>query len=177
MRTFALVVGLLLACHHEPKPYHPKDGELPPLPPASGTPVGYLIDAASDLKLRDDQISKLKDIDASLAARNASIDTQLRQIERPEEEESPQQRGGRAPKRHNNAPGAQIKTSGDANKLHDAHKANDREALKAAFALLDPTQQEAARRLIEDHGFEAPGSQKKVQRNDDDGTPALPGEP
>jgi hypothetical protein len=183
MRATALLLGLgltlALGCHREPKTYHPKEGELPPLPPASGTPVGYLLDAATDLKLRDDQITKLKDIDASLAARNASIDTQLRQIERPEEDE-PQQRGpgGRPPKRHNNAPGAAVKTSADASKLHAAHTANDRDALKAAFALLDPTQQEAARRLIEDHGFEAPGSQKKIKKHDDDsGTPALPGEP
>jgi hypothetical protein len=174
---FALLLGL--GCHREPQPMHPKEGDLPPLPPASGTPIGYLIDASGELKLRDDQLAKLKDIDASLAARNASLDTQLRQYKHNEEEEQggPPQRGQK-PKRRNMAPGATGKVTIDENKLHEARKTNDREALKAAFALLDPTQREAARKLIEDHGFDAPGSQKKATReNDNDAGTPLPGEP
>src|ERR1041385_167995 len=93
MRFLLALALIALGCHHDPQPEHPKPGELPPLPPASGTPIGYLIDSAGDIKLRDDQLDKLKSIDASLAARDAEIDTQLRQLERPEEEEqlSPQQ--------------------------------------------------------------------------------------
>ena len=182
VRLFVVLIALALAangCHHEPQPHHPKDGELPPLPPASGTPIGYLLDASTDLKLTDAQLTKLKDIDESLAARNASIDTQLRQYKHQEEEENGPPQKGQKPKRHNMAPGAAAagKVTIDENKLTEARKSNDREALKAAFALLDPTQQVAARKLLEDHGFDAPGSQKKVQREDDDAGTPLPGEP
>ena len=163
-------------CHHDPEPTHPKPGDLPPLPPASGTPIGYILDSAGDLKLRDEQLSKLKELDASLAARDEEIDTQLRTIEKPEEEEPAQK--GAPPKRHNHAPGASVKSSADANKLHERRKANDREALDKAFALLDADQQEKARQILSERGVEAPGApkQKKPSAPDPDGTP-LPGEP
>jgi hypothetical protein len=162
------------ACRKEPGVMHPKEGELPPLPPASGTAIGYLVDNATQLKLRDDQLKQLKEIDTSLAARNDSIDTQLRSIEKPNEEEAPK---GAPPPRHNHAPGAQIKTTGDAAKLHEAKSANDKEALTRAFALLDADQQAMARRLLDERGISAPGSQKKEPTRDaNDGTP-LPGEP
>ncbi len=78
LRTFLLAAGIaLVGCHHDPKPMTPKEGELPPLPPASGTAVGYLVDNALTLKLRPDQLDKLEEIDTSLAARNDSIDTRL----------------------------------------------------------------------------------------------------
>jgi hypothetical protein len=150
---------------------HPQGAELPPLPPSSGTPVGYLVDNASQLQLRDDQLAKLKEIDQSLGAKNAGIDTQLRMIEKPAEDPEPER--GAPPKLHNNAPGAQIKTTADAAKLHSAHNDNDREALQEAFALLDPAQQTTARRLLEDRGVAAPSSgAKPVKRDDaDDKTP------
>src|SRR5512146_3441925 len=142
------VLALLLlasgACHHDPEPSHPNPGDLPPLPPASGTPVGYLIDSAGDLKLRDDQLKQLKDIDQSLAARDADIDVQLRQIEKPEEEEqiTPQeQKAGKKRSRYNNAPGASTQGNADSQKLHDLRNTNDRDALKKAWAILDPDQQ------------------------------------
>ncbi|HEU4733008.1 MAG TPA: hypothetical protein VFT22_34175, partial [Kofleriaceae bacterium] len=74
----ATLLGLLVAsagCHHDtdPPPMHPQEGELPPLPPSSGTPVGYLIDAAGQLELRDDQLARLKEIDQSLSARDDEI--------------------------------------------------------------------------------------------------------
>ncbi|MDB4954455.1 MAG: hypothetical protein JWO36_2024 [Myxococcales bacterium] len=173
------ILGLALAfcgCHHDPEPIHAGENELPPLPPASGTPVGYLIDSADNLKLRDEQIKKLKEIDTSLAAQDASIDTQLRQIEKPtEEEEEPQPKGpGAHPrKRHNNAPGQNMTTTADAAKLHDMRAANDRDALKKALALLDPAQQESALKILEDRGIEV-GKAKKHEAGGDDGTP-LPG--
>jgi hypothetical protein len=174
--VFVLMLALSSACHHDPQPHQP--GDLPPLPPASGTPVGYLIDSAGDLKLRDDQLKQLKDIDASLAARNADIDTQLRQIERPEEEEqiTPQeQKAGKKRQRFNNAPGQNITTNSDAAKLHEMHKTNDRAALKEAWALLDPAQQTTAKKLLEDRGVEIPGENKKQLGPDpNDGKP-LPG--
>lgn len=161
-------------CHNEPQPMTPKEGELPPLPPASGTAVGYLVDNARPLELTAEQLAELKKIDTSLAARNDSLDTQLRAIERPDEE---QVEKGKPPARHNNAPGAQITTTPAAAKLHQAKAANDRDALKRAFALLDPDQQAKAKDLLDERGIVAPGVEAKpATRNPEDGTP-LPGAP
>src|SRR5215470_913812 len=117
---------ILAACRHDtdPSPMRPQESDLPPLPPSSGTPVGYLVDNAAQLNLRDDQITKLKQIDQSLSARDAEIDTQLRMIEKPADD--PETAPGAPPARHNNAPGAQIKTTPDAAKLHDQRNTNDR---------------------------------------------------
>ena len=176
MRMFFATALVLAACHHDPAPSKP--GDLPPLPPASGTPIGYLIDSSGDLHLRDDQLTKLKDIDTSLAAEDDEIDTQLRQIEKPDNEgEEPQkQPGGPPPKRHNHAPGAMIKTTGDAGKLHERRKANDRDALNRAFTLLDDAQKTTARRILADRGVEAPGgsAKKDTKAPDPDGVPLEP---
>lgn len=48
--------------------------EPQPLPPASGTIIGILIDDAAQLGLRDDQLGALREIDSGLAARNAELD-------------------------------------------------------------------------------------------------------
>jgi hypothetical protein len=171
LRATLFLLLAIAGCHHDadPPPMHPKDGELPPLPPSSGTPVGYLVDNAATLNLRDDQLEKLKDIDKSLSARDDAIDTQLRIIEKPEEDAQ----GGEKPTRHNNAPGAQTHTTPDAAKLHSARKENDFEALQKAFALFDPPQQAIARKLLEDRGVTTPGSSlaKQPKRTSDDGTP------
>lgn len=170
LRLLLLAGGLALAgCHNEPKPMSPAAGELPPLPPASGTPIGYLIDNAAVLKLDDAQLGKLKEIDVSLAARNDSIDTQLRALIRPDEQPAEK---GQPPPRHNNAPGAQVKVTGDAGKLQEARSANDKEALQRAFAVLEPDQQATARRLLDDRGIASPGSTPKPPvRSADDGDP------
>src|SRR5512143_2034375 len=95
MRTLLLALALAsaaaLGCKEKQEVIEPSGP--PPLPPASGTSVGYLVDAAGDLQLSDDQLTKLKQIDSSLAARNGDIDAQLRQAEQPEQAEqlSPQQ--------------------------------------------------------------------------------------
>jgi len=174
LRAILYAVLVLASCHHDtdPPPMRPKDGELPPLPPSSGTPVGYLVDNAGQLQLSDDQFAKLKDIDRSLSAKDDEIDTQLRLIEKPEEE--PAAEKGAPPPRHNNAPGAQIRTTPDAAKLHSARKANDFDALLKAFAVLDPAQQTTARKLLEDRGVTAPGTTKAPKRTSDDGTPLEP---
>lgn len=166
LRAALLALLFLIACRHDsdPPPMHPQEGELPPLPPSSGTPVGYLVDSATQLHLRADQLARLKEIDESLSARDAEIDTQLRLIEKPAED--PQPEPGAPPPRHNNAPGAQGKTTPDAAKLHSARADNDREALHKAFALLDPDQQASARRLLEDRGVAAPAAGAKPPQRD-----------
>jgi hypothetical protein len=172
LRAVMLALLVLIACRRDtdPPPMHPKEGELPPLPPSSGTTVGYLLDNATHLQLREDQLKQLKEIDQSLAARDAEIDTQLRIIEKPQED--PEVPKGSPPPRHNNAPGAQVRTTADAAKLHSARKENGSEALKKAFALLDPAQRTSARKLLEERGVTAPGSEPKPTKpTTDDGTP------
>ena len=172
MKRLFFVIALAGACHNEPKPMKPAEGELPPLPPASGSIIGYLIDNTSQLKLRDDQLEKLKALDTSLSAKNDSIDTQLRGIERPNE--APAEKD-KPPPRHNNAPGAQVTTTPDAQRLHAARDANDKDALEKAFAILDEDQKPVARRLLDERGVTAPGTKKDDKaRSDADGKP-LPG--
>lgn len=176
LRTTFLAIALsLVGCHHDPKPMTPKEGELPPLPPASGTPVGYLLDNASQLKLRDNQIEELRKIDASLSARNESIETQLREIEKPEEEPPPEKpkAGDPPPKPKNWAPGmSAVHTTSDTGKLREAKAENNKDALKKAFALLDPDQQTIARKLLDDRGITTPGggpAQPPPKESDDNG--------
>jgi hypothetical protein len=176
MRLWFVLLLAVASCR--PQPQKPAPGEIPPLPPASGTAVGYLVDASGELSLRDDQLAKLKDIDSSLAARNGEIDVQLRQIEKPipQEELSPQQQkaGEQAP-RYNNAPGASTIVTNDSMKLRKMRDDNDRAALEKAFAVLDPPQLEKAKRILADRGVDIPGEAKQeAARTEEDGTP-LPG--
>ncbi|MBX3155177.1 MAG: hypothetical protein KF773_04185 [Deltaproteobacteria bacterium] len=173
LRTLFLAAGLLVTgCHKDPKVMTPKEGELPPLPPASGTAIGYLVDNATQLRLDDAQLKRLKEIDESLAARNDALDTQLRSIEKPDEE--PGQKGQPAP-RHNHAPGAQVKTNKNAARIKEVKSANEREALRGAWEVLDASQQEAAKKLLDDRGIAAPGEKsKEPTRNPDDGVPFEP---
>ena len=157
MFRIALILALLVpvACHKEAPPSYAEQ----PLPPSSGTPIGYLIDNTGQLELSADQVSKLQAIDDSLAARNDSIDTQLREIEKPEvEEEDPKNPRLTAP---NMAPGAQpTRTTKDAGKLHEARATNSKEALEKAFAVLDVKQQEKARTLLAERGITSPKAPK-----------------
>lgn len=175
---FALLfaVGALAACGGQNQT-PVVDPSTIPLPPASGTPIGYLIDSATQLRLSDDQLAQLKALDSDLAARDADVDVQLRQIEKPEEEEtqSPQEMKAHVkPHRYNNAPGASVKTNDDAQKLHKIRDANDKAALAKAWAVLEPNQQVSAKQILEDRGIEVPGEQKAPPKPDDAGTP-VPG--
>ncbi|HEX5061210.1 MAG TPA: hypothetical protein VFV99_17710 [Kofleriaceae bacterium] len=176
MRLWFALLLALANCH--PSPSKPAPGEVPPLPPASGTAVGYLVDAAGELQLRDDQVTKLKDIDTSLAAENGQIDAQLRQIEKPvpAEEVSPQdQKAGVKPQRYNNAPGASTITTTDSQKLRKMRDDNDRDALIKAFKVLDAEQLTKAKQILADRGIAIPGEAKQEQTHDpEDGKP-LPG--
>ena len=174
----ATVFSLLIpssACRHDIDggPEHPKSTEAPPLPPASGTPIGYLLDERSELKLNEEQVGKLKELDTSLAARQDELDTQLRQIEKPQEEEPEEKGAPHHPK--NMAPGKNTVSTADSEKLHQIRKTNDREALIKAYALLDKTQQEGATRILQDHGVEPPGAKVPPKKQDtSDGVPMEP---
>jgi hypothetical protein len=171
LRAILCAVLILTACRkqYDPEPEHPQ--EAPPLPAASGTPVGYLVDNAGQLNLREDQLARLQDIDRSLSARDDDIETQIRLIEKPAED--PEGAPGAPAPRHNNAPGAQVKTTPDAAKLREARKSGDDDALRKAFAILDPGQQTAARKLLEDHGITPPSADARpTGRDPTDGAPA-----
>jgi hypothetical protein len=166
------LLGLLLigACHHDPAPAEPRD--KPPLPPASGTPIGFLIDDAGELKLSDVQVAKLRDLDTSLAAELEAIDAQTRQAIKPAEEASatpPPSGGGRHHRggggmgggasggggRHHRGGGGAGSASPSgaaiANKLSDQRSADVKDALERAFAVLEPGQQAAAKKVLADH--------------------------
>lgn len=154
----------------------------PPLPPASGSVIGYLIDAKRDLALTDDQLAKIEKIDGSLAARNGQIDAQLRMIEKPApgQELSPQQvKAGEKAERYNNAPGASTIGTEDSQKLHKMRDDNDREAIKQALAVLDPDQQVKAKRILQDRGVSIPGEReaKGTARSRPDGDKTAPATP
>ena len=179
MRFAFVLVLALAACGggQQPAPATPAPADVPPLPPASGTPIGYLIDSASDLKLRDDQLTQLKDLDSSLAATDADIDVQLRQVEKPADEDqlTPQEQKAHVkPERYNNAPGASVKSNPDAGKLHAIRDQNDRVSLYKAWNVLDKDQQVTAKKILEDRGVEVPGEKKPAAKPSEDGTP-VPG--
>jgi hypothetical protein len=189
MRTaLGLALAVVLACSHEAKPTAQPD-DHPPLPPASGTPIGYLIDDAGELALRDDQLTQLKAIDGDLSDRLAVLDSQQRG-DRPRGGDSATQtgrhRGGRrggtggggmggagtsggmagrgsrggGGRRAGSGAGSGSASSSadgktDAVNRATSEKATDvRQALQRAFALLDPNQQDIARRVLSDHGVD-----------------------
>lgn len=91
-------LGVGLGCSHEAKPVVAPD-EHPPLPPASGSPIAHLVDDAAELKLRDDQLARLKEIDDELGAKLAAYESALRNGEPlPDNPDSPPpgSRGGLA---------------------------------------------------------------------------------
>lgn len=179
MLRFTLLAAIFLAssggCHKDSAPPL-APGETIPLPPASGTPVGYLLDNAGQLQLSDEQMGKLRQIDNSLSARNDGIDTQLREIEVPEEQEGPDKRGNMPPI-PNMAPGAMpTRSTTDAGKLHEARAANNKDALEKAFAMLDAKQRVEAKKLLDARGVSSPGGTTSAEppRTDDTGVPLEP---
>ena len=175
-----LILALLIvvgACHHDPAPTAPLDPtDKPPLPPASGTPIGYLIDDAGELKLSDDQVTKLRDIDTSLAADLEKIDAATRSANRPADSDqsaAPPAGGGRhGGGRHGGGMGSMGGGAGGGGhhkhagsgagsgspsaqaslgKLSDQRNADVKDALQRAFALLDDGQQVTAKKVLSDH--------------------------
>ncbi len=186
MRSAWLALVVVFACHHDAAPNAPIDPpSQPPLPPASGTPVGFLLDDASEMHLTDDQLGKLRDIDTSLAAELEVIDSQVRQANRPADPDPSQQQprrgggrhggmggmggggmggggmgggggggGGRGGGGHHRGSGAGSGSPANAanvGKLTE-ERANDvRDALHRVFDLLDPNQQETAKKVLAAH--------------------------
>jgi hypothetical protein len=194
IRTLVLALALA-ACGGSSSPPPQEPADRPPLPPASGTPIGYLIDGAGELHLRDDQLTQLRRIDTSLAGELDVIDTKLRgATAKPEDSAGPppQRMGGRGGRRggmggaghgrHRGGGGAgSAAPHGDpaaADRLTEERRADVKDALARAFAVLDAAQQPAAKKILEDHDVDLDeGSSSKAAAPAPDETPNEPGEP
>ena len=156
----ALLV-FLLACGGSSSPPPQTPADKPPLPPASGTPIGYIIDDATDLHLRDDQLAQLRQLDTQLASDLDAIDTRIRAAApRPEaSQQQPQMGGGRHRGGHGRRGGgasqqphtAPTRDPAATDKLTEQRRADVKNALAKAFTILDATQQTAAKKLLQDH--------------------------
>ena len=163
-----LVLALVVAgCHHdEPAP-------VTPLPPSTGTPIGFLIDSAKDLKLTPDQLSNLRGIDENLTIRLKAIDHDSK----PKKQGSGSGSGSSAPRASMSGGGMgggmggmgggrggrrrRGTTSGSAapgDRPSGAAMGADaervgavRDAITAALAALDPGQQTTAKKIFYDH--------------------------
>jgi hypothetical protein len=165
---FAAACAVGTACSHDPPVAKPDPAEKPPLPPSSGTPVGYLVDAAGDLKLTDDQVTKLKGIDEALAARLEALASQARAASKPADSGDsppPQPMGGRHGGRgmrgggmggggrphRSHAQGSGAGGGAGVARIDNERAAEVKDALQRAFAILDDAQQTAAKKLLADH--------------------------
>jgi hypothetical protein len=199
MKRIAWVVLVVLGAHgvlgpgcsHEARPVVQPD-EHPPLPPASGTPIGLLIDDASELSLRDDQLTQLKAIDDDLGPRLSALDGALRTpdpVRASTREDKPRGLGFRAGGVGNGGGGRTGAFPGSTGGPDDggqragyisgetitdvnqrrAHAVRD--AIRRALELLDAAQQAIARRVLTDHAVDPdtgeirgePGAQPPLQ--------------
>ena len=184
-----LVALALIACHND-SISHP---DIPPLPPASGTPVGYLVDSAADLKLTDQQVASLKDIDTNLAGQLDILDMRLKAAGKPATaagsgSASPRQQPGgfqmsggrRAGRRRSQqaagsgaGSGSRVPRSAAVVKLETERENDVRAAISRALDLLDATQRKAAVAIFNDRGLDLllPSSDASAgDGSDDDGS-------
>lgn len=165
-------LGIGLGCSHEAKPVVAPD-EHPPVPPAS--PIGYLVDDAARLQLRDDQLAQLRQIDDELGAKLATYESELRNGEPVPQGDPPPSRGGmnvgggagqtgpHGPVGEtpvNSAqlapPVAQTRTyvvlGETVTRIRRDRARDTKAAIQRAFGLLDRAQQAIARRVLIEHG-------------------------
>jgi hypothetical protein len=167
----SLGVGVGVGCSHDTKPVVAPD-EHPPLPPASGTPIGYLVDDAGELKLTGDQLAKLQAIDQDLAAKLEVLDGELRGPT-PTQSSSNQtgvrrrgggrrgggRRGGTGGAGSGSGSGARSRPAGGSSPDKLAHATEERAtdvrvAIDQALAQLDIVQRVIAKRVLTDHGVD-----------------------
>lgn len=170
--------------------------ERPPLPPASGSPIGLLVDDAAELKLSDDQLGKLREIDSDLGTKLAAYDGALRtpDPQRPEDPDKPRGLGFRAGGSTvgpDHAAGGAMENfptaagggasvdrragyiSADTIRDLDYKRFHDtRDAVRRAFGVLDAAQQDIARRVLADHGLDPDTGQEASAASG--GAPATP---
>ena len=175
MKLGCLVVVMMLGggaaglgCSHEAKPVIQPD-EHPPLPPASGTVVGQLVDHAHDLKLSDAQVTRLREISDTLAAQLATDDSGLR-ADQPGA--APLEEDGRGVGFHAGGMNGDGQYGGgqvfpNAGKIdppgttrsfalpaQEARATHTRDAIRRAFGVLDANQQTGAKQILAEHGVD-----------------------
>lgn len=163
-------------CGHDARPAV-QPAEPPPLPPASGSPIGHLFDDAR-LKLSDDQLTRLKAIDADLATQLSYLDSVVRNTgSGAPSGDGERSRGGigfsasgerngqsagklNAPDATGSVPGPVLPPDTAAEnaeirqRVPEVRAHNVRTAVAHALAALDPEQQKLARQILRDHGVD-----------------------
>jgi hypothetical protein len=170
-------VAVGLGCSHEAKPVVAPD-EHPPVPPAS--PIGYLVDDAGELQLRDDQLTQIRQIDDELGAKLATYESEIRNGEPVPQDINPKpgprngmdvgasgagqnQAHGPVGEAPVNAAGmgtgmaheqsrTYIVTGETVTRIRRARAKDTRAAIERALGLLDASQKPIARRVLTDHG-------------------------
>lgn len=184
--TLDLVIAVALAglapglgCSHEARPVVAPE-EHPPLPPASGSPIGHLVEDAGELKLSDGQLAKLREIDDELGAKLAASETALRTPEpvRDNRPDAPRGLGFRAgggretvdnhamplvqPVRgsatgfpsEDTQPKQYVIPGATIDGIYRDRARDTRDAIRRALALLDDAQRVVARRVLTEHGVD-----------------------
>jgi len=163
--VFRLLLSLALVvagCHHDdPPPAAPK-------PSSTGTPIGYLLDATTDLQLTDDQTHELRGMDETLKMRLAEIDHDAKPKKPPGSGSGSGSgssggllrptggMGGGGMGGHHRGRGAMAANAQPASKspttaLDQLRADTVRAAIEASLARLGPKQQKRALRVLVDH--------------------------
>lgn len=149
----ALLILALAACHHDRPPQGPP-------PSSTGTPIGYLIDSAGELHLRDDQVAMIRSIDTTLRGRlieiagtgtgtgSGSSSTRTQQPPRM------RMTGGRRRRTAPNPAAVQPHKSDAADKLAASRNLAVHTAVEHALDSLDPDQRAAAAKILVDHDID-----------------------
>jgi hypothetical protein len=186
--------GAGAACNRDAAPAVQPVGpeEPPPLPTASGSPIGFLLDDPR-LSLRDDQRTQLHAIDGELAEKLIYLDSVMRNTGSATAVADDDRRGGiefgasratgsdvqRVGSQDSGGPdggarSAQIAADNAAirKRVPEVRAHDVRDAIARAFAVLDPPQRDIARKLLVERGvdpetgkFEAQGEPGAVPRD------------
>ena len=177
--ALAVLAGHGAGCSRDARPAAQPtiSDEPPPLPPASGTPIGFLLDDAR-LQLTDDQRTKLQPINDDLAAKLSYLDTVVRNTGSGSApgEDAPRggigfsaagDRGGQPPGKVSAQEGAGTGTVGGGvpssatadnaailKRVPEVRAYDIRTAIARALALLDPAQQKIARKVLVERGVD-----------------------
>lgn len=165
-------------CSHDAKPAVEPDPN-PPLPPASGTPIGFLVDDAGELQLTDDQLGKLRTLNDDLAGKLAVDDSGMipEPVDPPKKQDPNKGRGlgfrGGGGRDNTSIAGGGIPQTGAGASTEDgptttkmvipaevvtrvyrSRAKHIREAIATAMKMFDRKQQQVAQRVLIDHGVD-----------------------
>jgi len=165
----AFALGVLSGCGSPARSTDLVEPAEHPLPPASGTPIGILIDESAALTLRPEQLDELREIDRSLATRNDEIEMELRSLT-PKQAAAPRGKpGGPVKRKKKDEVGGThrriVHAPGTKGSLLEERDENIREAIQEALDALDPEQRATAEKLLVERGAYATTSTSKGSKN------------